>query len=162
MQSHTKHPLKPSAVDDIIVYRYHYKGKNRRFCVLTRKLATRERDHVSLEHLNELRALRNKVPLTHWLSGRIALAQAIEHEQGVRSPSTAREINDILSGVQPRVKRLPPAPTKPTTKPITGLTAAAVLSELGIDSRRGRALLRKHNIPRDDPAAIRKFFKEQK
>lgn len=52
----------------------------------------------------------------------------------------------------------------PTTKTVLSsarVSAAAILIELGIDPRKGRAMLRKANVDRTDANAIRTYFKEK-
>jgi hypothetical protein len=44
---------------------------------------------------------------------------------------------------------------------VATISAARVIAEFNIPAKTGRALLRKHNVSRNDPAAIRAFFKSR-
>lgn len=91
-----------------------------------------------------------------------------------RGAYKSREQSRDSTGLVPRktpsiipsiaISKTKPEAKKPTRKgrPAKGtVTAADVLIELGIDPRKGRGLLRKHGISREDPVAIRKFFEER-
>ena len=166
-----------------IDFRFHHKGSNRLFCRLERQ----PRPHEDLlDKLNVLRKNRGLPGLGVWIDTPENLKRALAAEEDIaRARPTPKPkqllplmsigrtsdgklhytipITKVPAGKRRAKTTHPPQPkAKPAPRAKRVSSAAAVLIELGIDPKRGRAALRKAGVDRNDPDAIRKFYGDKK